>query len=308
MSHPDASEARIADAPPQNWVDLYAPAFARPYMRLARLDRPIGTWLLLWPCWWSIALAADSWPNLWLMLLFAIGAVAMRGAGCTYNDIVDRDFDGRVERTKLRPIPSGAVSVTGAWVFLGAQCLVGLAVLLSLSMTAIALGFASVALIAIYPFMKRITYWPQVVLGLAFNWGALMGYAAVRDTLSLAPVLLYLGAIAWTIGYDTIYAHQDKDDDALIGVKSTALRFGKTTHKWMWGFYGVMAVALISVGIVAQLGSIYYAGVFFAGAQLVSQILRLDIDDSARCLTIFRSNRDFGLIVFAAIVAGRVFS
>jgi 4-hydroxybenzoate polyprenyltransferase len=300
--------ARVADAAPENWVDLYAPAFARPYMRLARLDRPIGTWLLLLPGWWAIALAANGWPDFRLMLLFAVGAVVMRGAGCTFNDIVDRDFDGRVERTKLRPIPSGAVGVKAAWAFLVAQCLVGLAVLLSLPMTAIALGFASLALIAIYPFMKRITYWPQFVLGLAFNWGALMGYAAARDTLALPPVLLYLGAIAWTIGYDTIYAHQDKDDDALIGVKSTALRFGAATHKWMWGFYGAMIAALVLVGATAGLGSIYYVGVFFAGAQLVSQILRLDIDDPAKCLALFRSNRDFGLIVFVAFVAARVLS
>ncbi|MCE9648688.1 MAG: 4-hydroxybenzoate octaprenyltransferase [Parvibaculum sp.] len=304
----EINQSRVADAPPENWVDLYAPAFARPYMRLARLDRPIGTWLLLLPGWWAIALAADGWPDLRLMLLFAVGAIVMRGAGCTFNDIVDRDFDGRVERTRLRPIPSGAISVKAAWAFLVVQCLVGLCVLLSLPMTAIALGFASLALIAIYPFMKRITYWPQFVLGLAFNWGALMGYAAARDTLALAPVLLYLGAIAWTIGYDTIYAHQDKDDDALIGVKSTALRFGAATHKWMWGFYSVMIAALVLVGAIAGLGSIYYAGIFFAGAQLVSQILRLDIDDASKCLALFRSNRDFGLIVFAAFVAGRVFS
>lgn len=305
---PASDQSRIADAPPENWVDRYAPAFARPYMRLARLDRPIGTWLLLLPGWWAIALAADGWPDIRLMLLFAIGALVMRGAGCTYNDIVDRDFDGRVERTRLRPIPSGAVSVRAAWAFLIAQCLAGLAVLLSLSPTAIALGFASLLLIAIYPFMKRITYWPQLVLGLAFNWGALMGYAAVRDGLGLAPVLLYLGAIAWTIGYDTIYAHQDKDDDALIGVKSTALRFGAATYKWMWGFYGAMIAALLLVGAAADLGLIYYAGIIFAGAQLVSQILRLDIDNAGKCLVLFRSNRDFGLIVFAAFVAGRVFS
>ena len=305
---PPSDQSRVADAPPENWVDRYAPASARPYMRLARLDRPIGTWLLLLPGWWSIALAADGWPDLKLMLLFAIGALVMRGAGCTYNDIVDRDFDGRVERTRLRPIPSGAVSVRAAWAFLVAQCLAGLAVLLSLSPTAIALGFASLLLIAIYPFMKRITYWPQFVLGLAFNWGALMGYAAVRDGLDLAPMLLYLGAIAWTIGYDTIYAHQDKDDDALIGVKSTALRFGAATHKWMWGFYGAMIAALVVVGAAADLGVIYYLGIFFAAAQLISQILRLDVDDAGKCLVLFRSNRDFGLIVFVAFVAGRVFS
>jgi 4-hydroxybenzoate polyprenyltransferase len=303
-----SDNARIADAPPENWVDRYAPAFMWPYMKLARLDRPIGTWLLLWPCWWSIALAADGWPDVRLMVLFGIGAVVMRGAGCTYNDIVDRDIDGMVERTKLRPIPSGAVSVTQAFLFLGLQLLIGLGVLLSLSVTAIELGFASVLLIAIYPWMKRITYWPQIVLGLVFNWGALMGYAAVRDTLSLAPVLLYLGAIGWTIGYDTIYAHQDKDDDALIGVKSSALKLGAATGTWLWGFYGAMVVGLTIAGELADMGAIYFIGVALAGAHLVWQIRTLDIDNDARCLKLFRSNRDFGLIVFAAMVAGRLFS
>jgi 4-hydroxybenzoate polyprenyltransferase len=306
MTEPAASESRIADAPPANWVDVYAPAFARPYMRLARLDRPIGTWLLLWPCWWSIALASGDWPDPGLMLVFAVGAVAMRGAGCTYNDIVDRDFDRLVARTRLRPIASGAVGLKAAWAFLAAQCLVGLAVLLSLTPLAIVLGFASVALIAIYPFMKRITYWPQIVLGLTFNWGALMGYAAMTNRLALAPVLLYLGAIAWTIGYDTIYAHQDKDDDALIGVKSTALRLGAATRKWLWGFYGAMVLALAAVGVAADLSWLYYVGAALAAAQLVWQVRRLDIDDADLCLKLFRSNRDFGLIVFAAIVGGRL--
>ena len=301
------TDSRIADAPPANWVDKYAPAFTRPYMKLARLDRPIGTWLLLWPCLWSIALAADGWPDVWLMILFGIGAVVMRGAGCTYNDIVDRDIDGRVARTALRPIPSGAVSVTQAFLFLGAQLLVGLAILLSLSTTAIELGFASVLLIAIYPWMKRITYWPQIVLGLVFNWGALMGYAAVRDTLDLAPVLLYLGAIGWTIGYDTIYAHQDKDDDALIGVKSSALKLGKATQKWLWGFYGAMVVGLVLAGLAGHMSAIYFVGVAAASGHLAWQTWTLDIDDDARCLKLFRSNRDFGLIVFVAMVAGRVF-
>lgn len=298
--------ARIADAPPDNWVDRHAPSFLRPYFKLARLDRPIGTWLLLWPCWWSIAMAADGWPDLTLMALFGIGAVAMRGAGCTYNDIVDRDIDGKVERTKLRPIPSGAVSVTQAFIFLGLQLLIGLVVLLSLSATAIKLGFASVLIVAAYPWMKRITYWPQIVLGLAFNWGALMGWAAVRDGLALAPALLYLGAIGWTIGYDTIYAHQDKDDDALIGVKSTALKLGAATGTWLWGFYGAMIAGLALAGAASGMGAVYYAGVALAGAHLVWQVVRLDIDDEARCLKLFRSNRDFGLIVFAAMVAGRL--
>jgi 4-hydroxybenzoate polyprenyltransferase len=303
--------ARVADST-GNWVDTRAPVWARPYLRLSRFDRPIGSWLLLMPCWWSAALAAgvahDVHDLARVVVLFFIGAFVMRGAGCTWNDITDRDLDGKVERTRSRPIPAGQVSATQAAVFLVAQALVGLAVLLQFNSFAVMTGIASLAIVAVYPFMKRITYWPQLVLGLAFNWGALMGYAAVRDGLGLAPVLLYLGAIAWTIGYDTIYAHQDKDDDALIGVKSTALRFGAATYKWMWGFYGAMIAALLLVGAAADLGLIYYAGIIFAGAQLVSQILRLDIDNAGKCLVLFRSNRDFGLIVFAAFVAGRVFS
>ena len=285
--------SRVADAPPENWVDTHAPAALRPYARLARLDRPIGWWLLLLPCWWSVALASEGWPSLILLALFLIGAVAMRGAGCTWNDIVDRD------------IPSGAVSVKAAWAFLLAQCLVGLAVLLTFNSFAIALGFSSLLLVAIYPFMKRITHWPQFVLGLAFNWGALMGWAAVEGSLSAAPVLLYLGAVAWTVGYDTIYAHQDKEDDALIGVKSTALKFGAATKNWLWFFYGVMMVALVGAGAAAGVGFFFYPVAALAGALLVWQIVTLDIDDPARCLRLFRSNRDFGLIVFAAIVAGQ---
>ncbi len=306
MTNPDPADTRVADAPPENWVDRHAPASFRPYARLARLDRPIGWWLLLLPCWWSVALATEGWPSLVLLALFLIGAVAMRGAGCTWNDIVDRDIDAAVARTRLRPIPSGAVSVKAAWAFLLAQCLVGLAVLLTFNSFAIALGFSSLLLVAIYPFMKRITYWPQFVLGLAFNWGALMGWAAVEGSLSAAPVLLYLGAIAWTVGYDTIYAHQDREDDALIGVKSTALKFGASTKTWLWFFYGIMAVALVASGAAAGLGFFFYPVAALALALLVWQIVTLDIDDPARCLRLFRSNRDFGLIVFAAIVAGQV--
>ncbi|ABS62276.1 4-hydroxybenzoate polyprenyl transferase [Parvibaculum lavamentivorans DS-1] len=301
------AETRVADAPPANWVDRFAPRFARPYMRLARLDRPIGTWLLLLPCWWSIALAGDAGPDLGLMLIFAIGAIVMRGAGCTWNDIADRNIDAAVERTRSRPIPSGAVSVKAAWIFLAAQCLAGLAVLLSLNAFTIALGLASLALVAIYPFMKRVTYWPQIVLGLAFNWGALMGWAAVTGSLALAPALLYLGAIFWTVGYDTIYAHQDKDDDALIGVKSSALKLGASTRKWLWVFYGAMIAALVASGAAASIGMFFYLGVALAALQLVWQIVKLDVDDPALCLHLFRSNRDFGFIVFAAIVAGKLF-
>lgn len=302
----ERAEDRVADAPPENWVDTHAPAPFRPYARLARLDRPIGWWLLLLPCWWSVALASEGWPPLVLLFLFFVGSVAMRGAGCTWNDIVDRDIDAAVARTRSRPIPSGAIGVKQAWAFLALQCLIGLLVLLTFNNFAIGLGFSSLLLVAIYPFMKRITNWPQLVLGLAFNWGALMGWAAVRGELSLAPILLYLGAVAWTVGYDTIYAHQDKEDDALIGVKSSALKLGASTAKWLWVFYGLMIAALLAAGALAGLGFFFYPVVALAAALLVWQIVTLDIDDSARCLRLFRSNRDFGLVVFVAIVAGQV--
>jgi len=302
----ERTEDRVADAPPENWVDTHAPAALRPYARLARLDRPIGWWLLLLPCWWSVALASEGWPSPVLLFLFFIGSVAMRGAGCTWNDIVDRDIDAAVARTRLRPIPSGAISVKQAWGFLALQCLIGLLVLLTFNNFAIGLGFSSLLLVAIYPFMKRITNWPQLVLGLAFNWGALMGWAAILGELSFAPILLYLGAVAWTVGYDTIYAHQDKEDDALIGVKSSALKLGGSTAKWLWVFYGLMIAALLAAGALAGLGFFFYPVVALAAALLVWQIVTLDIDDPARCLRLFRSNRDFGLVVFVAIVAGQI--
>ena len=239
MSTPDATN-RVADAPRRNWVDRFAPAAVLPYCHLARLDRPIGTWLLFWPCWWSLALAAhwqgNGLPDIWLMVLFGIGAITMRGCGCTYNDLVDREYDGRVARTRSRPIPSGRVSVFQAKAFLVFQALVGLAVLLQFNWFAVVLGAASLLVVAVYPFMKRITYWPQFVLGLAFNWGALLGWAVVTGGLHPAPVVLYIAGIAWTLGYDTIYAHQDKEDDALIGLKSSALKLGDRTTKMADGF------------------------------------------------------------------------
>src|SRR5260221_716935 len=240
---------RVADST-GNWVDRAAPAWSRPYLRLARLDRPIGSWLLLIPCWWSAGLAAiaarDPWPSPWHLLLFFIGAFAMRGAGCTWNDIVDRDLDSQVERTRSRPIPSGQVTVASAAAFLMLQALVGLAVLLQFNRFTIYVGFACLAGGAIYPFMKRITYWPQIVLGLAFSWGALMGWPATFARLDLPALLLYAGAISWVIGYDTIYAHQDREDDALIGIKSTALLFRERTKPMLARFYG-LAVMLIAV-------------------------------------------------------------
>jgi 4-hydroxybenzoate polyprenyltransferase len=300
-----AGFGRVADAT-GNWVDRAAPVWSRPYLRLARLDRPIGSWLLLLPCWWSAGLAAiaarEALPNPRHLLLFFIGAFAMRGAGCTWNDIVDRDLDGRVERTQSRPIPSGQVSAAQAAVFLVAQALVGLAVLLQFNRFAIGAGIASLGIVVIYPFMKRITYWPQIVLGLAFSWGALMGWAVAFGRLDAPAFVLYAGAISWVIGYDTIYAHQDREDDALIGIKSTALLFGPRTKPMLTIFYG-LAVALIGLsGVLAGAGAAFALGLAAFAAHLAWQIVRLDIDDPDQCLRLFKANRDAGLILFAGML------
>jgi 4-hydroxybenzoate polyprenyltransferase len=289
-----------------NWVDRYAPAFLQPYLRLARFDRPIGAWLLLLPCWWSSGLAAvhaGQQVDVRHLLLFLVGAFVMRGAGCTWNDIVDRDLDARVERTRSRPIPSGQVSVAGASAFLLLQALAGLAVLLQFNLFTVMLGIASLAVVAVYPFMKRFTYWPQTVLGLAFSWGALMGWAAAFGRLDPPALVLYAGSIAWVIGYDTIYAHQDREDDALIGIKSTALLFGART-KTMLAIFFSLAVALIALaGWMAGAGTVFALGLLGFAAHLSWQIRRLDIDDPVLCLALFKSNRDAGLLLFAALVA-----
>ena len=295
---------RVADST-GNWVDGFAPAWTRPYLRLARLDRPIGSWLLLMPCWWSVGLAAihaHSQVNLWHLVLFFVGAFAMRGAGCTWNDIVDRDLDTRVERTRSRPIPAGQVTVAAAAGFLLLQALVGLVVLLQFNWFTVYVGFLSLAVVAVYPFMKRITYWPQIVLGLAFSWGALMGWPATFGRLDLPAFLLYAGAISWVIGYDTIYAHQDREDDALIGIKSTALLFGERTKSMLALFYA-LAVALIALaGWRAGGGVVFVLGLGAFAAHLAWQVTRLDIHDPVLCLVVFKSNRDAGLILFAGLV------
>jgi len=296
---------RVADAT-DNWVDRYAPVSTRGYLRLARLDRPIGSWLLLLPCWWSTALAAvyarAPFPNLWHLALFFVGAFAMRGAGCTWNDIVDRDLDGRVERTRSRPIPSGQVSVRQAGAFLVAQALVGLLVLVQFNGFAIGVGIASLAIVAVYPFMKRFTYWPQIVLGLAFSWGALMGWAGAFGRLDWPALLLYAGTISWVIGYDTIYAHQDREDDALIGVKSTALLFGERTKPMLGVFYGLAVVLIGAAGLTAHAGVIFALGLTAFAVHLGWQIWRLDINDPDLCLRLFRSDRDAAMILFAGLV------
>jgi 4-hydroxybenzoate polyprenyltransferase len=294
---------RVADST-GNWVDSLAPSWARPYLRLARLDRPIGSWLLLMPCWWSVGLAAvhaREGVNLWHLVLFLVGAFAMRGAGCTWNDIVDRDLDTRVERTRSRPIPSGQVTVAAAAAFLVLQAMIGLTVLLQFNRFTIYVGLASLAVVAVYPFMKRITYWPQIVLGLAFSWGALMGWPAAFARLDPPALLLYAGAISWVIGYDTIYAHQDREDDALIGIKSTALLFRERTKPMLALFYA-LAVALIAfAGFSAGAALIFALGLLAFALHLAWQIARLDVDDPVNCLAVFKSNRDAGLILFAGL-------
>ncbi|HEY2533273.1 MAG TPA: 4-hydroxybenzoate octaprenyltransferase [Xanthobacteraceae bacterium] len=299
------SAGPVADAT-GNWVDTFAPAWSRPYLRLARLDRPIGSWLLLLPCWWSSALAAVAArapaPSPTHLLLFFVGAFAMRGAGCTWNDIVDRDLDAAVERTRSRPIPGGQVSVAQAATFLVLQSLVGLAVLMSFNPFTIGLGVASLAIVAVYPFMKRITFWPQIVLGLAFSWGALMGWAAALGRLDAAPFLLYVGSIAWVIGYDTIYAHQDREDDALIGIKSTALLFGQRTKPMLSLFYAIAVLLLGAAGFFAGAGVVFLLGLIAFAAHLAWQIVRLDIANPDNCLALFKSDRDAGLILFAGLL------
>jgi len=300
--------AKPADAVALTWVDD-APETVRPFLRLMRLDRPIGTWLLYWPCVFGLALGAIAserpfarWHDLYLTLLLGIGAVVMRGAGCTYNDIVDRDIDAQVARTRARPIPSGAVTLRQAWLFLAAQLAAGLAVLIQLSPFAIAVGAASLALVAAYPFMKRITWWPQAWLGLTFNWGALVGFANQTGTIDTADAVLYAGLICWTLGYDTIYALQDKEDDALIGVKSTARLFGARAKEWVLGFYTAAFTLVLAAGFIAHAGWPFAFVMLAAGGHFLWQVHTLDIDDSQRCLTLFRSNRDTGALIAAAFV------
>lgn len=301
-----ATAASRSDIRQDHWLFRLMPAASHPYLELMRADRPFGTWLLLLPAWWGLALAPASAglaPDWGLFLLFAVGAYVMRGAGCTINDIVDRDFDGHVARTATRPLPSGRVSVRQALLFLAALLAVGLAVLLLLTPTAIWLGVASLALVVAYPFMKRVTYWPQAFLGLTFNWGALLGWAAALDSLAWPALALYLGGIGWTLVYDTIYAHADREDDILIGVKSTALKFGRQTPAWLAGF-ALAAVAFWGLaGTLAGLAWPFWLGLAAAGLHLAWQIATLDIDDPAGCLARIKANRWTGLMLFAGILA-----
>lgn len=300
-------KGQVSDAVRGNWVDHWAPEVLRPYFRLSRLDRPIGTWLLLLPCWWALALASlknghFGLYELWIGIGCGIGATLMRGAGCTWNDITDRDIDGKVERTRSRPIPSGQVTAKQAAAWMFAQCLVSLAILLTFNWAAIALGVLSLLPVAIYPFAKRFTWWPQVFLGIAFNWGALLAWAAVDGRIGVEAILMYVAGIFWTLFYDTIYAHQDREDDALIGVKSTARLFGEQTPAWLRRF---LILTILFLGAAVLLGTIELSvlklvialcGVWAMGWHLMWQLIKFDPDNNSTLLMLFRSNRNAGLI------------
>jgi 4-hydroxybenzoate polyprenyltransferase len=300
-------DAPLPDAPASNWVDRYAPERLRPWLRLGRFDRPAGTWLLLLPGWQALALGPamqGRLPSLWLIVLFGIGAAMMRGAGCAYNDIVDRDLDAKVARTALRPIPSGQIRVRHAWLYLAGLCAIGLAVLATMNRLAIALGVGSLGLIAVYPFMKRVTWWPQAWLGLTFNWGALLGFAAATETLGLPAALLYIGGLFWTLGYDTIYAIQDLEDDALAGVKSSARRLGAGAPRAIVWFYVLAAALALAAGWAAHLGPLFYPVWLAYTVHLLWQARRVRVDDPALALSLFKANRDAGLLLFAGFILG----
>jgi 4-hydroxybenzoate polyprenyltransferase len=305
--NPAGARAHLVDAAPGTLAGRFAPDWALPYVRLARLDRPIGWKLLLLPCWWSAALAAiaaeQPWPNPYHIALFLIGAIVMRGAGSTWNDILDRNIDAQIERTRARPLPAGEVSVRSALMFTGLLALIGAAVLAAFNAFAIALGLASLAVVAVYPLMKRLTFWPQAVLGLAFAWGALMGWAAAFASLDAPALLLYAGAIAWTIGYDTIYALQDLRDDSIVGIRSTARLFAGRTRLAVGSFYA-LAVLCVSAAVTFAGGNILgYLGCAGFAAHLSWQTASIDIDDPNKALALFRSNWPAGLILFAGLVA-----
>ena len=300
-------QVKPADAISGSWVDR-SPKALRPFLRLMRMDRPIGSWLLFWPCAFGLILGAATegreFPDPLHLILMGIGSVVMRGAGCTYNDIIDRDIDAQVARTRGRPIPSGAVSVAAAWMLAVALSLLGFAILVTFNTLTIVLGVSSLALVAIYPFMKRITWWPQIWLGLTFNWGAILGFTAETGTFTLSALALYAGCFFWTLGYDTIYAHQDKEDDALIGVKSTARRLDLLTKPWLYAFYSATFFLILIAGLGAGLGFVFAISLLVAGAHMIWQLRTLDIERPLLCLKLFRSTRDTGLLIALAMLLG----
>ena len=306
MPSPEPQNGIVADAQRGNWVDRYFPEILKPFARLARLDRPIGFWLLFWPCAFSLAMAAMAEPargfNWWTLILMFVGSIAMRGAGCTLNDIVDAELDARVERTRSRPIPSGDVTRQQAALFLSFQLLIGFVILCQFNWLTIGLGVLSLGLVAIYPFMKRITWWPQLFLGLAFSWGALMGWTSEIEVLSVAPLLLYAGSVLWVIGYDTIYALQDAEDDALVGIKSTALLFGNRVKPLVAVFYGGAVACWLLAGTLVGGGRLFVPLLVVASLILAWQVLTLDPSDADNAKARFKANGWVGLALTAAFL------
>lgn len=308
MSNPGTHFDHASDIREESWMIILAPRSIRPHMRLIRADRPIGTWLLLLPCLWSVTMASQAAfgaaPDPWFILLFAVGAFVMRGAGCVVNDLWDRDIDGKVARTADRPIASGEIPVRSALMFLAGLLLAGLLVLVQFNGTTIMLGVASLALVAVYPLMKRITYWPQAFLGLTFNWGALLAWCAVDGNVGGPALLLYVAGFFWTLGYDTVYGHQDKEDDILVGVKSASIKLGRKTRPFVALVYAAATVLLGVAGAGAGMGWFYFLMLTVVALQFVWQVVTLKIDDPKNCLTRFKSNRDVGLIIFLGALLG----
>ncbi|MDC9700917.1 MAG: 4-hydroxybenzoate octaprenyltransferase [Alphaproteobacteria bacterium] len=300
-------DLRISDAIAENWCDKYAPVRMIPYLHLMRLDRPVGIWLSLWPCLWALSLAAYTQQetnliNLRLATLFILFTLIMRSAGCVYNDIVDHEIDAQVERTRKRPLPSGQLILVQAWFCLIFLLLAGLIILLCFNKLAILLGMVALFPFAIYPFMKKITWWPQIVLGFIFNWGAILGWVGETGQISPGMFMLHAGCIFWTLGYDTIYAHQDKKDDKKIGLKSTALRLGSATKAWLYGFYAIAFIFIAASGLYVNTGKIFLASIILAAIYMATKIYTLDINNVSHCLTVFRSNREIGTIIFLGIM------
>ncbi len=290
-----------------DWVDRYLPVSLRPYARLIRLDRPIGTWLLLWPCLWSLTLASTDFFYVWMIFLFALGSIVMRGAGCVLNDLYDRDLDAHVERTRTRPFVSGQLNVRQGIIFLLILLLLGAVILLQFNGFTFWLGLGSLPLVALYPLAKRVTWWPQLVLGFTFNWGALMGWAAIKGDVALPAFVLYIGGVFWTLGYDTIYAHQDKQDDRLVGIKSLALYLGERSHAFIVIFYAIFLFCVFFAAVSTHIAPAFYYILAGAFVHVTWQLVTWKMDDPMNCLVRFRSNRDLGLIVFLALVCGRFF-
>ena len=309
------AEGRVSDAKITNWVANYCPLWSRPFLRLSRIDRPIGSWLLLIPCWWGLLIALLykkgsllTFDVFWIAFVCLLGSVLMRGAGCTWNDITDKDLDSQVARSKSRPLAAGLISLQASIIWLIIQLILSGLLLFTLNWYAIGIGIFSLLLVVIYPFAKRFTWWPQIFLGLAFNWGILLSWVAYTESLNMTPVFLYISGICWTLFYDTIYAHQDKQDDLMVGIKSTALRFGEQTKSWLYLFLlGIVVFNFLTIWLIfLRIDNIFIFGIccfgsFVMGLHLFFQIQKLDINNPENCLILFRSNRDTGIIFVVAL-------